>query len=120
MEFVDATFVPQKGGTGRKAEPNPYTDIIAAIALKTDEKTDKPVAKGFLVADDDTLPTVVARAKRQLGAAGRENTPPVTVISTVTATTTKGKKLFSFWTVKQHAPRTRKPKVDESTATGTK
>jgi hypothetical protein len=116
MEFVDATFVPQKGGTGRKSEPNPYTDIIAQIALKTDEKTGKPLAKGFLIKDDDDLKTAVNRAKRQLSKAGAENATPVTVISTLTDSAKKGMKLFSFWTVTQHAPRTRKPKTDESVA----
>ena len=118
MEFVDAEFVPQKGGTGRKAGPNPYTDVVKEIALKVDEKTGKPVAKGFLIDDNADLDKVVARAKRQLSDAAK--LAKVTVVSTVVDSKMKGKKLFSFWTVKQHAPRTRKPKAVETVAAGTK
>lgn len=119
MEFIDATYVAPAGGVGRTKEPNPYTKVIAEIALKTDPKTDKPLAKGFLMNDDDTLKANVSKAKRQLADAGKTNEPAVSVISkTTTALDGKGKEiagkvLFSFWTGPQQK-RPRKAKAVET------
>jgi hypothetical protein len=121
MEFVDATYIAPAGGAGRTKEPNPYTKVIAEIALKVDPKTDKPLAKGFLMNDDDTLKANVSKAKRQLADAGKDNTPAVSVISKyVPAVDGKGKPvagkvLFSFWTGPQQK-RPRKPKTAETVA----
>lgn len=124
MEFVDAEFIPSAGGTGRKREPNPYTDVIAAIALKTND-AGKPVAKGFPIDDNADTAKIVARAKRQLAEAGKTNKVPVTVIGKTGPLKDKngkvvaGKLLFSFWTVNPQK-RPRKAKVAEATPAAAK
>ncbi len=112
--FEDAEPVAVTG-TGRKAEPNPFTEVIAAIAMQTDEKTGKPVAKRFV---QEAMPndrkTAENRIKRQMSEAGAANKPPVTVRVDVQdlPTTSKAKDAaqrfqVTFWTVRrQERPRT--------------
>lgn len=126
MEFLDATYIPSKGGSGRPAGPNPYTGIIADIALKQDAHG-KPVAKSVVLdvaygtANSDRA---IAAAKRLLSKAGHANTPAVTTYgkgSAYSVADAKGKQvvdksktLLTFWTApKQNRPREVKP-VDAS------
>jgi hypothetical protein len=122
--FEDAT--PAKlAGTGRKAEPNPFTDVIALIALKTDEKTGKPLAKSFIETHEDAegkRTTAINRIKRLTSEAGEKNTPPVTVrvhTEPVMVKDGKGKETESptqvrvtIWTVKRQI----RPKTENGTA----
>lgn len=138
MDFVDATYIAPAGGVGRAKEPNPYNDVIDAIALKrVDSKGKvyspddegyaklKPLAKGFLMNDDETLKATVSKAKRQLADAGKQNTPAVSITSkTGPALDAKGKPvagkvLFSFWTGPQQK-RARQAEAVETAPEGTK
>lgn len=120
MEFVDAAYIPTKGGAGRPAGPNPYKDVIAAIALKQGPDG-KPLAKAVVLDvpfGTEAANKAVAAAKRVAGKAGHANTPAVTVYGKGIAYTyeSKGKSvidktktLFTFWTApKQNRPRTAK------------
>ena len=107
--FDDAEVVPGTGGGGRPAAENPFTGIVAAIALKTTDNG-KPVAKSFVVSSDDTEQHVtdLNRVKRQLADAGKANDPAVSVqvranVETPTRST------VTFWTIKRIV-RTKKDK----------
>lgn len=77
--FEDAAPVKPVGG-GRKSDPNPFIDIVAEIAGKTDDNG-QPVAKSFVMkvpaylpdeqtgAASEKLNPEVTKARRQLGAA---------------------------------------------------
>lgn len=122
INFEDDKYVPQ-AGSGRQAEPNPYTDIIAAIALKTDPDTGKPQAKGFTLEHDGTdeaRDKAIAKVRRQMSLAGEANEPPVTVHVTpkpvtnpVNKTVSKTKTRIVFWTTKKQ----RRPKKAQQTTT---
>lgn len=120
MDFIEAEYVAPAGGPGRTKGPNPFTDVIAAIALQKDDK-DKPVARAFTFehtdrnAEDSNLRKLVSGYKRQLSEAGADNDPAVTVMSVVNpvTVTVKGKpqesaiaSKLTFWTVPRQ---TRKP-----------
>lgn len=127
MEFRDAEYIAPKGGPGKTAEPNPYTDIVSQIALKLNAKG-KPVAKVATLTHEnaDARKTDIAKAKRQLSQAGEKNDPLVTVPSVdfPVKLPIKGKKFnpedettytlsdtqteVTFWTVKRQT-RPRKP-----------
>jgi hypothetical protein len=128
MNFEDATYVAPKGGPGKTADPNPYTDVIKLIALKQDDKG-KPIAKKFTIshaATPDARKQAVNKAKRQLSNAGKGNYPAVTVpsVEVPVKLPIKGKKFdendpttytesdsqtqVTFWTVPRQV-RTRKP-----------
>jgi hypothetical protein len=103
-------------GPGRTAEPNPFTEVIKAIALVKD-KEGKPVAKSFTVTHEGTeeaRKSAIAKVKRQTSEAGKKNTPAVTVYVSGTPVQVKGKDsatdtLITFWTVDRQS-RPRKPK----------
>jgi hypothetical protein len=129
FEFQDAEPIKVQG-TGRKAEPNPFTEVIAAIALKTKVVDGKvvPVAKAFTLTHEGTeeaRKTAIARTKRQLSDAGAANDPAVTVPSTPAPVKVgpKGKEkdsatetVVTFWTVKRQT-RPRKTVTDGAPAT---
>lgn len=121
FEFVDAEPIPAApSGGGRVAEPNPYTDVIASIALKVDKKG-KPLAKAFILShgeDADSAGKAVRKVRRQLSDAGDNNTPRVTVptrdkpyTDSKTGELVPGKTLITFWTVARQE-RPRKPKTE--------
>lgn len=102
LTFVDASYIPPTATSGGRApDPNPFLVAVAAIALKTDPKTTKPVAKAFTFYHDGSDADIVrkeAKFKRQLSAAGNTCEPPVTVrsaLGTVNATTST----LTFWTI---------------------
>jgi hypothetical protein len=125
VEFIDAEYIPTTGG-GRQSEPNPYTDVINAIALKKDEKG-KPVAKAVVLTFDPKDPkaekSVIEAAKRRLSKAGEVSTPNVTTHSKATPIKDKGKVvpgkvLLTFWTgPKQTRPRKSTPETNINPAT---
>lgn len=115
FDFQDAEPVAVTG-TGRKAAPNPFTDVIASIAMKTGENG-KPLAKAFVAeALPDDRATAEGRIRRQMGEAGAANDPAVTVRLHIEdipqtgkgAAASKVEKFkVTFWTVKrQTRPRT--------------
>ncbi len=131
MSLVFSDAVPvATAGPGRNSSPNPYTDIIAAIALKTQDVDGKtvPVAKLFPFshdADPGKRKKEIERIKRQLSAAGHANTPDVSVMTHVAPVKVgaKGKEtdsltdsVMTFWTIPPIV-RPRKPKPDEAVTT---
>lgn len=116
-------------GPGRTAEPNPFTDVIKAIALVTD-KEGKPVAKSFTVTHEGTEEArtkAVRKIKSQTSKAGEKNVPAVTVyvVGTPAKTGPKGKEtdsatdtVITFWTVKRQS-RPRTPAAAPAVATPT-
>lgn len=127
-EFADAAPV-KVSSKGRPAKPNPFTDVIKTIALKTvkTDGVDQPVAKSFVQKHEGTEEArkkVLAKVKSQLSRAGEKNDPPVTVFSTATPVKTgpKGREKDSdtdtqvtFWTV----PRMFKPRKAKTSETAT-
>ncbi len=135
LTFEDAVPVKSNAG-GSNAAPNPFTEVIAAIALKKYTKddapnpnaVDMPVAKSYVVThkDEDALKTDRNRITRQISAAGGANSPKVTARRSFedahelfTSGANKGKvKTYrtrvTFWTVPPHKPRTRKLSADNS------
>jgi hypothetical protein len=127
LTFEDATPVKRVGTGGKTAAPNPYVDVIAAIALKTDDQGNA-IAKRFTLhaGHQDVLGTLINRAKRQLSAAGKNNTPAVTVRTDVSDVETTEVQLkpgqpktldhsvkVTFWTVKKYnAPAETAPEGD--------
>jgi hypothetical protein len=119
MNFEDAEYVPN-ATAGRTAEPNPYTEVVTAIAGK--EKDGKPVAKSFVLEfDGGTInrAKAVAKVTRQLKAAGKNANVGVTVREQDVMKGPKGKETVAsdrvrivFWTGKL-VTRTRKPKADK-------
>jgi hypothetical protein len=101
LTFDDADVVVNTNG-GRNKEFNPYTDVIAAIALKTNPETGKPVAKKFVLTTpkDESDKTALARVRRQLSDAGKNNDPSVSVQVRDEATGT-GTNAITFWTIKR-------------------
>lgn len=115
LEFADAEPI-QSAGPGRKAGPNPYSDIIASIALKTKEDGKTPIAKAFTATHEaDGREKAVDAIRRKMSAAGDANDPKVTVkvVGTPVMKGPKGRQtesntetLVTFWTVtKQSRPR---------------
>lgn len=114
LTFEDAAPV-KSTGTGRKADPNPFEDIVKSIAGKKVGKNDNgtdpesPLAKKFtqtLSGNEDEDKTTLNRIRRQLQDAGNLCNPQVTVR---VHTEPKDKKnvAVTFWTVKKQArPRT--------------
>ena len=103
-----------------RAEANPFTEAVAAIAGKTTVKNGKtiPVASGFKVTGvNDTSDKALAKYKKQLQDAGKNLPTPVTVRvndddvkidpKTKKPRTTRGG-IVTFWTVPQII---RKPKT---------
>lgn len=132
--FEDATPVKVEG-TGKKPQPNPFTDVIAAIALKV--KDGKPVAKSFPVVvtgDNDEVKaanrkTLENRIRRQMSEAGEKNSTPVTVRTAFAdAKNEKGEPIpdtvrVTFWTVKRQSrpkPATQTASTPQSTAVAKK
>ena len=131
ITFQDAEYVAPAGGPGRAAEPNPYTEIVQAIALEV--TTDgKPVAKAFQIEhpsrtsekpeDVTELKRIEAKIKRQFSLAGEQSSPKVTVKSDISPVTnpvngkaSATKSVVTFWTVKRQE-RPRKPKTVETPA----
>lgn len=126
LQFEDATPVKRPFSGGRQALPNPYVDVISDIALKTNDKGE-PVAKAFLLTHEgvgDTEVDVIERDRnrvtRQMSDAGKNNEPPVTVRVVFEDANVEEQKRpgqpkettyrtkVTFWTVKRHAPRTKK------------
>jgi hypothetical protein len=136
MNFEDTKYVKGKGGPGKIAEPNPYTDVVASIAFKKDKDGD-PLAKSFILehpADEDANIKAIAKVKRLFSKAGEANVPPVTVNSVASPVKVPAKGFknidennpkswtesdtqtrITFWTGPR-VKRTRKPK---DTTTGT-
>lgn len=127
LEFKDAEYIPPAGGPGRVAEPNPFGEIVQAIAMKKDAK-DKPLSKALEFEhpsrlsdkseDAATLKQTIARFKRQLSDAGDAATPKVTVKSVVTPVRNPNtkkdsptKSTLTFWTIARQL-RPRKPKTE--------
>lgn len=127
LTFNEAEPITESSA-GRAKEPNPYTEVIAEIAGKVNEKTKKPIAKSFTLThtqDSNASAEVSAanrkravdKVKRQTSDAGAALTPPVTVkVKDIDLKTgAKGKETVSttactvvFWTVPRQV-RTRKP-----------
>lgn len=107
--FQDAK--PVKGTSTRTAEPNPYANIVQAIALKTDSDGD-PVAKAFTetVTDADAAEKFIAKVKRQLSEAGAKSDPKVTVRTHHTVSEDGKNIAITFWTV----PRQERPRKDKN------
>lgn len=107
--FEDADVINTNAGGKSKGE-NPFTAVVAQIAMKKGEKG-KPVAKAFTVTspDADSHKTDVNRVRRQLTEAGKDNNPTVSVQSRVTPTEGKpNTSVVTFWTIKRIV-RTSKP-----------
>jgi len=105
LEFVDAEPVAiSRGGAGRKAQPNPFAEVVAAIALKTNPATGKPVAKAVPIptGTDDEVKKTVARMKAQVSKAGLLCNPQVSTYSIPNDDLT----VLTFWTV----PKINKPR----------
>ncbi len=127
FDFEDAQPVTRPFSGGKQAEPNPFTDIIAAIALKVNQDTGKPVAKSFVITHDDEESVIKDRRKvtRQTSQAGRNNDPQVTVRISFTdendiiksgpnqGNVRTYRTRVTFWTVKPYQSKTRK---DENNA----
>ena len=126
INFVPTEPVARTGGPGRTAEPNPFTDAVQSIAMKTNPKTGKPLALEFNTDhanrgnNADQYTKWEGKLKRQLSQAGAASTPPVTVISAIEPVKTgpKGKEVDSpikstvtFWTVARQL-RPRKPRSE--------
>lgn len=119
LVFEDAEYTPIPG-RGKTKEPNPYADVIAAIAHQIDPRTDKPVAKRVTLTHGPTPEArekAVNRAKRLMKEAGEELDTPATVWAPwAPATDKKGNDLddttvVTFWATKKvYKPR----KVDDT------
>lgn len=103
----EAATPPARNNPGRTPEPNPYTDAVAKIALKTD-KDGKPLALSFTL-DHDSDPgkakPVLEKARRQLSLAGKNHDPRVSVNISMSPVVVNGKTVshktvITFWTVK--------------------
>lgn len=112
IDFQDAAPV-KISGNGRKAEPNPYEEIVQAIALQKNDDGE-PVAKKFqLTHDKGERDKAVAKVKRQMSEAGERSNPKVTVrvhtepvTNPVNHTESETKTSVTFWTVaRQVRPR---------------
>lgn len=97
IKFTPAEPVKSKGA-GRKPAENPFTEIIAEIALK-ESKPSVPVAMSFTQEFDGTdegYSKLVEKIRYQTSKAGADNLPPVTVR---VAHKREGKKAeFTIWT----------------------
>lgn len=119
--FEPATPVARKT-PGRVAEPNPYAEAVAGIALQVDDEG-QPKALAFVLehsADPEQAKKDVEKVRRQIADAARKGEPKSTAYSTPSEVKdSKGNVLLNqtritFWTV---APITHKPKnKDEATA----
>jgi hypothetical protein len=89
LQFEDAAPV-QRGRGGRPGTPNPYTDVVAAIALQTYpdgtvikgvDVSGQPIAKTFTLTHEsaDAVKTDRQRVNRLMSEAGGKNDPQVTV-----------------------------------------
>lgn len=86
MTFTDAAPVKRVFSGGKQPKPNPFVDVVAHIALETNEDGDA-IAKMFILTHDvsgygdskDIVATDINRVKRQLSQAGKNNDPKVTV-----------------------------------------
>lgn len=119
MEFIPVEPAVRTKSGGKQAAPNPYADAVKGIALKTNEKTGKPLALAFPLphADAESVVKDRARVERQLVNAGLALDPPVTVRrdfaeANVVTGTGKDKKtayasMVTFWTI----PKIDKPSV---------
>jgi len=99
LEFSDAT-PDVRTVAAREKTPNPFTEVIASIALKTYEG--RPVSKSFdaPIPEGDEPQTFGNRLKRQLEDAGAANVPPVTVPVRLSFPEA-GKVTVRFWTTKK-------------------
>lgn len=78
MNFVDAE--PIVNAPGRKAADNPFSEVIAAIAGKTNKETGKPVAKSYVETHEaGARDKMQNRVRRLLSDAGDALNPAVTV-----------------------------------------
>ncbi len=125
LTFNDAE--PVNTVAGRKAEPNPFHEVIANIAGRTDNGG-QPIAKSFVLEHEEVKTAEdrekhIGKTRRQLADAGNRLDTPVTVRihaepvtkgpkgrETESSTQTK----ITFWTVKKQL-RPRKP-VETQTA----
>lgn len=118
LVFEEAEYVKPEG-TGRKADPNPFLDVVADIALKTDPKTGKPVARATVIEHvEGDRDKAVGRIKRRLSEAGAQNDPPVSVpavarpvVNPVNKKESATKTRITFWTTK----RQERPRKSETT-----
>lgn len=125
FEFVTAEPV-KRNVPGRTAEPNPFTDVIADIALKVDD-AGKPLARKFVLdvpGNEDEKFKIMAKVRRQLTKAGHDNDPEVTVFCDfaphvtghgVAKKTHTDKCVVTFWTVKRQL----RPRAGSDEATPT-
>jgi adenine-specific DNA methylase len=128
MDFIEAEYVAPAGGPGRSKAENPFTDVIADIALKLDPNG-KPLARALVFehedrsAEDSNFKRLVNGFKRQLSDAGANNDPQVTVMSVITPvanpvnkkeSATKSK--LTFWTVKRQTRTKKSNGADGSTS----
>lgn len=114
--FEDVEYNNTNAG-GRAKGVNPFSEVIAEIALKTDPKTKKPLVKAFTIASTsaDEHVTDVNRARRQLVEAGKDNDPTVSVQSrAVPMKSAEHTSVITFWTIKRIV-REAKPKQRETT-----
>ncbi len=123
FDFQDAEPI-KSTRTGTRKEHNPFTDVIAAIALKKNEN-DKPLAKTYTIdkLNDKAHASYMLKIRRQLSEAGAANDPSVTVpvrdtpaklvvAGKVTSKDDPTKTRITFWTV----PRQNREKKNTDTA----
>jgi hypothetical protein len=116
ITFEDATPIEREWRGGRKAEPNPFADVVASIANQTDSEG-TPVAKRFRLAAEDATAPEVKKALSQLQSAGvlYNATHPDSRISVQKPVEIKdGQAVITFWTL-PFVARPRKPKSEEVT-----
>lgn len=122
LNFVEVT-PPARNNPGRTAEPNPFIDAIARIALK--EKDGKPVALAYTLdhdADPKKREQAIEKVKRQLTNAGQANEPKVSVQKDIVPVKVAGKdspskSIVTFWTTPFIARPRKEKVVAESTDT---
>jgi hypothetical protein len=109
FNFADAEPV-KSSAPGRTKEANPFTEIIAAIALKTKDKNGAqvPVAQAFsmdIPTDEAESKKATDKVKRQLSEAGQANTPKVSTrtdvqpVKDAKGKVVPGKVTVTFWTI---------------------
>lgn len=103
-------FEFQAAAPVRRAEPNPFTDVVSSIAGKVENG--KPVARSFKVSGEHATEKALTKYTKQLQEAGKNLPTPVTVRVSHNVTNDPKTKTSSgtvtFWTVPQIV---RKPKT---------
>lgn len=116
LTFEDAE--PIKAASTKTAEPNPFADVITAIAWRSDSQG-RPLTRATTipVKDEDGIKTLTAKIGRQLTAAGDALEKPGTVrrkFETIKNGKTLGLKVTFSVAPKQR--RERKAKQDSTAA----